>query len=813
MRTMSSRHLRTALAAGASLSLIAGLSVGAHAAVVPPIPFPAGVGLATTAYTLQFFGDNREGTAAAIAINAATSKVKSGGYPFQAATPNADPSSASYGPATCPKTLVLAADDKPADALAAAGLYGTATLTLTDSTGKAATFDTKGAVLLLTQSGREGASQLDTTTNAAIGRIKAGCSGTINGIVLGGTVALPDSVLDQFKAQLGSVARIAGIDRDDTARAIATAVAGSGGAALPTIHYFPAPSTFGPPTASSSTLTKTVFLAEDQTGADALAVGAVASRLGVPVLLSGTDALPQATANALGALAPHNIVVLGGTSAISDSVIASAKGFAGSGSTAIRIFGANRYATSVAIAEQLFNLYPDYVSAVGANAYSDQLFGLARDEGSEATGTHVGWPDALASAYYLASLAGTGAPARNAAPVEKSRTNDGSGTDKVTDLTPSACGGTGSKCSPFTPLLTTMGSALSPEIDSYLKAMYPAGGAFKTGSTPTGTNDGGFGFVFGGSAAVSANALQLMAIDLSGQTYAPSSATDLAPRMPAGSVFYTQASLANFVGGAAPTAGTATFAGPAASAMSPAPTPKVCVMPGGASGVAGIDALNDQGGFVTTNPVDYFGPTAAFIPGTSLGSCIDLTMATPASKNDAATVFGSSLSGNVTPPVFINYLPAQTLEVRALGNSPQGVSTNAGSVFTAIPSGASSETETLTYTAIPMASATYKGTSISGATGDLTIVLTRAKGQNSKDIVTWTGTFTLKNGATSVFSAAIAQGMTDQAPATGAAIQAPINLLGLYSAPGLGALVLTVNPAVVPTTSPSVSNIEASGNA
>ncbi|MHB8464834.1 MAG: cell wall-binding repeat-containing protein [Acidimicrobiales bacterium] len=802
--------MRQTVAAAASLTTgAAALFLGgaARAAIVAPSDFPPGVGLATTAYTFQFAGENREGTAAAIALNAAESKSHTGGYPFQATTPDANPASAAYGTVTCPKTLVLAADDTPADALAAAGLYGKTAVVLQDTAGKSATFDTKGAALVLTQSGREGATQLDTTTNAAIARIKTACAGAINGIVLGGTAAIPASVLDQFKAPLAAVARIAGLDRDDTARAIAVAVAGATGAALPTVTYFATPTSFGSTTGSSS-LAKTVFLAEDQTGADALAVGAVAARLGVPVLLTSSQTLPQATANALTSLAPHNILVLGGQAAIADSVVATAKGFAAPGATAIRVFGANRYATGIAIAEQLLNLYPDYVTSMGANAYSDQLFGLARDEGSAAAGTHVGWPDALASAYYLAGLEGTSAPTRTVPAVNKSRVNEGGMTSTAANLTPVVCGAAGTKCSPAVPLLLTTGSSLVPEVDAYLKAMYPSGGAYKTGANPTGANDAGFGFVFGGSAAVSLDALAGMSSDLSGQTYNAATATDVAPVLTQTGVFYTTISLASFTGQLAGT--TASFVGTAAAKPDPS-VAKVCAMPGALGGVAGIEAVNDQRSFVATNPVDYYGTTVAYPATSALGSCVDLTTAPVASTKSAATFYGVSLSGNATPPVSIGYTPALTLNVQALGNGPSG-NTDSGSIFSAIASG-SSETETITYTAIPLQMTSYKGTSISGATADLTLKLTRTKAANSKDVISWTGSLTVLNGTTHVFQAGITQGITDVTPASTGSISSPLNLLGVYAAPGLGAIALTVSPPVVPGSVPQASSIQVSGNA
>ncbi len=154
-----------------------------------------------------------------------------------------------------------------------------------------------------------------------------------------------------------------------------------------------------------------------------------------------------------------------------------------------------------------------------------------------------------------------------------------------------------------------------------------------------------------------------------------------------------------------------------------------------------------------------------------------------------------------------------TLDVRATGNSPQGGAQDTGSVFSGIPSGQSSEAETAAYTGVPLMSATYKGTSISGGTADITLHLVRAKGQNNKDIVGWTGSVTVKNGSTTVFTATITQGVSDQTPATGSAINGPINLMGLYQAPGLGGAVLTLNPAVIPSTPSSISNIELSGGA
>ncbi|MGZ6297538.1 MAG: cell wall-binding repeat-containing protein, partial [Candidatus Limnocylindrales bacterium] len=49
--------------------------------------------------------------------------------------------------------------------------------------------------------------------------------------------------------------------------------------------------------------------------------GAAAGQLGGPLLLTATGGLPVATASELGRLKPRRVVVLGGTSSVSNAVI------------------------------------------------------------------------------------------------------------------------------------------------------------------------------------------------------------------------------------------------------------------------------------------------------------------------------------------------------------------------------------------------------------------------------------------------------------------------------------------------------------
>ncbi|WP_345712653.1 cell wall-binding repeat-containing protein, partial [Kineococcus glutinatus] len=98
----------------------------------------------------------------------------------------------------------------------------------------------------------------------------------------------------------------------------------------------------------------TVFLARgdvssDQVAADALAATPVAFRAGVPVLLTAANGLPAATAEALEAIGPTSVVVLGGEGAVSAQVAAQAQAAAGAAGVT-RLQGGDRTGTAAAIA-------------------------------------------------------------------------------------------------------------------------------------------------------------------------------------------------------------------------------------------------------------------------------------------------------------------------------------------------------------------------------------------------------------------------------------------------------------------------------
>lgn len=90
-----------------------------------------------------------------------------------------------------------------------------------------------------------------------------------------------------------------------------------------------------------------VFLASGQSFADALSAAPIASRQG-PLLLTPQAALPSTVRSEIDRLAPSRIYVVGGPSAVSDSVLRS---LGKPGRTVERVAGPDRFATSVALAQ------------------------------------------------------------------------------------------------------------------------------------------------------------------------------------------------------------------------------------------------------------------------------------------------------------------------------------------------------------------------------------------------------------------------------------------------------------------------------
>ena len=146
--------------------------------------------------------------------------------------------------------------------------------------------------------------------------------GAQRAIILGGTAAVSATVENSLKAILGTsnVERISGADRYQTAARVAErvrTVAGLGGK---------------------------VVIATGTNYPDALAVSGYAAARRYPILLTKPTSLPAYTSGALSSLGATSTIVVGGTSAVSDAVKALLP-------SPVRIQGANRYATSIAIAD------------------------------------------------------------------------------------------------------------------------------------------------------------------------------------------------------------------------------------------------------------------------------------------------------------------------------------------------------------------------------------------------------------------------------------------------------------------------------
>ena len=91
-----------------------------------------------------------------------------------------------------------------------------------------------------------------------------------------------------------------------------------------------------------------VYVATGNDFPDALAGGAAAGYLGVPVLLVQKTSIPAATRTELDRLNPSRIVVLGGVGVIAENVRSALVPYASSGDVS-RLAGADRYATAAAI--------------------------------------------------------------------------------------------------------------------------------------------------------------------------------------------------------------------------------------------------------------------------------------------------------------------------------------------------------------------------------------------------------------------------------------------------------------------------------
>ena len=225
--------------------------------------------------------------------------------------------------------LVVARSDDYADALAGAPLAARET-----------------AALAL--SGRE---RLDPRVAEEITR-----RGVDEVVLLGGTAALSQQVEDDVAALGVDVRRVGGADRYATAALIAQEVAagsadGTVDGAYVVVGTDPDPRRGWP---------------------DAMSVGPLAAYQGRPVLLVGPGGLPASTRDALASLELDRVTVVGGTSAVSVATAAAVGDVVG---TVERVSGADRYATSAAVAARAVEagMEPDRVWLARGDDFPDSL--------------------------------------------------------------------------------------------------------------------------------------------------------------------------------------------------------------------------------------------------------------------------------------------------------------------------------------------------------------------------------------------------------------------------------------------------------
>lgn len=178
-----------------------------------------------------------------------------------------------------------------------------------------------------------------------------------NIIIVGGTAAVSQAVEDELKADGYTVTREAGTDRFKTAAEVALEVG-----VAPDVDA---------DGAGTQAAMPTVALANGLTGLpDAVAASPMLHKFAVPLLLTGPDTLNEDAAAAIDALGAEQVLILGGTAAISSAI---EQGLQADGINAERLAGNDRWGTATAIAD--FEL--DFLGFDAATTYIASGFSLA----------------------------------------------------------------------------------------------------------------------------------------------------------------------------------------------------------------------------------------------------------------------------------------------------------------------------------------------------------------------------------------------------------------------------------------------------
>ena len=180
---------------------------------------------------------------------------------------------------------------------------------------------------------------------------------SVSGVqLIGGDSAIADSVAAEIEAEGYQVSRLAGANRFETARAIAETLPPEAVGIL---------GDFGP----------TAIIVNGYSYADALAAGPMSYAQGWPILLTNADRLEGNAGTAIENLGITNAIIVGGTSAVSEGVVAD---LAQLGVTNQRLAGNDRTETAAEVAQ-----------------FSQGLLGYGADDVILARGDD--FPDALAA--------------------------------------------------------------------------------------------------------------------------------------------------------------------------------------------------------------------------------------------------------------------------------------------------------------------------------------------------------------------------------------------------------------------------------
>lgn len=112
-----------------------------------------------------------------------------------------------------------------------------------------------------------------------------------------------------------------------------------------------------------------VYVVSGENFPDGLAAGPVAGVNQAPVLLTKRDSVPTVVADELARLDPMTVIVVGGTTVITDATVDALE--AASGAPAVRFAGVNRYATAVRMAIAMEEVQTAYI--VSGESFPDAL--------------------------------------------------------------------------------------------------------------------------------------------------------------------------------------------------------------------------------------------------------------------------------------------------------------------------------------------------------------------------------------------------------------------------------------------------------